>query len=234
MPRTHKTTVTKKTTATKKQPAKTPDIHEIAVYTLLGKKDGTVSVSDILMKAKINEQLLVQAVRVYQANTHQGTQSTKTRGEVAGSTRKIYRQKGTGKARHGANKAPLFVGGGIAFGPKPRNLGLQIPQKMRRRALQQLIGEKFRQKVVTIVSGFDNASGKTKEVVTLLTSLALQDKKVLLVLGPAMKKAALGARNLGRVTVRMTNVSSLDMISHEHLVLAKEAYVDWSKKTLIT
>ncbi|MEK7165527.1 MAG: 50S ribosomal protein L4 [Patescibacteria group bacterium] len=234
MPSTHKTTVIKKTVIAKKQPVKVPNTHDVAVFSLLGKKDGTVSVSDALMKSKITLQLLGQAVRVYQANTHQGTQSTKTRGEVSGSTRKIYRQKGTGRARHGANKAPIFVGGGIAFGPKPRDFGLLIPKKMRRRALQQIIGEKFRQESVTIVSGFEKATGKTKEVVKLLTQLELQDKKILLVLDPAMKKAAQGARNLNRVTVRMgINLSSLDVISNEHLVLAKEAYTDWNKKTLI-
>src|SRR5581483_3879222 len=106
-----------------------------SVYDLKGKAIGRVTLPSEVFGVEENPHLLAQAVRVYLANQRQGTVSTKTRGEVQGSTRKIYRQKGTGRARHGGIRAPIFVHGGIVFGPKPREFSLSMPQKMRRLAL---------------------------------------------------------------------------------------------------
>src|SRR5258708_225116 len=100
-----------------------------------GKVSGKVSLPGEMFGEKVNKTLLAQAVRVYLANQRQGNASTKTRGEVDGSTAKIYRQKGTGRARHGSKRAPIFVKGGLVFGPKPRDFSLALPQKMKRKAL---------------------------------------------------------------------------------------------------
>src|SRR3989344_7204583 len=107
----------------------------VPVYEISGKEKGSLSLPKEAFSVDVNKALLAQAVRVYQSNQRQGTASTKTRGEVVGSTRKIYRQKGTGRARHGDIKAPIFVGGGVAHGPKSANYRKSISQKMRRIAL---------------------------------------------------------------------------------------------------
>ena len=115
----------------------------IDVFDIKGKNVGSISLPESIFKAKVNPQVVAQAVRVYLANQRQGTSSTKTRGEVQGSTRKIYRQKGTGRARHGSIRAPIFVHGGVAFGPKPRDFSLKIPSKIKQQALFSAFSSKF-------------------------------------------------------------------------------------------
>src|SRR3989344_6029979 len=105
------------------------------VYDLKGAKSGTLALPKEVFGTKVNNSLMAQAVRVYLANQRQGNATTKTRGEVQGSSKKIYRQKGTGRARHGSLRAPIFVKGGIVFGPKPRDFSLDLPKKMKRKAL---------------------------------------------------------------------------------------------------
>lgn len=147
----------------------------LAVYDLTGAKKGTVELSKEIFGAKPNEKLMAQAVRVYLVNQRQGTASTKTRGDVIGSTRKIYRQKGTGKARHGAIKAPIFVGGGIAFGPHPRNFELKMSKQMRRKALFSALSAQLAKEKVFAVDG-KASSGKTKEVFGLFKKLSVLTK----------------------------------------------------------
>src|SRR6185437_7247197 len=108
-----------------------------------GKVTGKIALPGEIFGEKLNKALLAQAVRVYLANQRQGNASTKTRGEVDGSTRKIYRQKGTGRARHGSVRAPIFVHGGIAHGPKPRDFSLTMPQKMKQKALFSALSTKL-------------------------------------------------------------------------------------------
>src|SRR3989344_7875158 len=125
------------------------------VFDLSGKVTTTVTLPEYLFGAKVNRPLMAQAVRVYLANQRAGTQSTKTRGEVDGSTRKIYRQKGTGRARHGGIRAPIFVGGGIAHGPKPHDFSRELPQKMRRAALFSALSGKLKDGEVKIMKNLD-------------------------------------------------------------------------------
>src|SRR6266404_5428662 len=120
----------------------------VAVVGIDGKVSGKVSLPGEMFGEKVNKALLAQAVRVYLANQRQGNASTKTRGEVDGSTAKIYRQKGTGRARHGSKRAPIFVKGGIVFGPKPRDFSLSLPQKMKRKALFSALSAKVKDKEV--------------------------------------------------------------------------------------
>ena len=170
-----------------------------------------------------NAQIL-QAIRVYQTNLRQGTASTKTRGEVTGSTRKIYRQKGTGRARHGAITAPIFVGGGITFGPKPRHFELLLPQKMRRQAFTSVLSDRIKAKAVTLLVGADKVSGKTRDMHQFLEKANLLNKKVLFVFDTKMKKAIQATRNLPHATLRTAeNVSLLDLLTTEHLIAAEDA-----------
>jgi large subunit ribosomal protein L4 len=156
------TPVKAETTVTVKPVTKVTRGVKIDVLDLTGKVQTSIDLPAELFGAKVNKQIMAQAVRVYLANQRQGTQSTKTRGEVTGSTRKIYRQKGTGRARHGGITAPIFVGGGIALGPKPRDYGLSLPKKMRRVALASALTSQLNAGKVKVVDGFDTIEPKTK------------------------------------------------------------------------
>src|SRR5581483_11661290 len=121
---------------------------EKEVFDMSGKIAGTVQLPEEVFGAKVNEALLSQAMRVYSSNTHQGTSSTKTRAEVRGGGRKPWRQKGTGRARQGSTRAPHWRGGGVIFGPKPRDLSLDLPLKMRRAALRSALSARVEDVIV--------------------------------------------------------------------------------------
>ena len=148
----------------------------VAVYSLAGAKKGTISLNKEIFGAKVNKTLMAQAVRVYLVNQRQGTASTKTRGEVRASTRKIYRQKGTGRARHGAITAPIFRGGGIAFGPRSRTFELKMSKQMRKKALFSALSSKLLENKILVVD-VDSATGKTKEMHKMFAVLKLLSKK---------------------------------------------------------
>jgi len=204
MPRTKKTPVSKekteKTKVKKTEVKKTTEL-TLPVYDVKGEEVKSLELPKEIFKSKINNSLLAQAIRVYQFNQRQGTASTKTRSEVKGSTRKIYRQKGTGRARHGDIKAPIFVGGGVAFGPKPRDYSLKINKKQKRQAIFSALSLQYQQKNIFL---FDdkvlNIEAKTKSAAKLLEKLNIFGKKVLFVL-PKMEKNSfiLATRNIKEV-----------------------------------
>ncbi len=195
----------------------------LAHFNLKGESEKGVSVPEDLAKVQVNPRLIVQAVRVYRMNLRQGTQSTKTRGEVTGSTRKIYRQKGTGRARHGDIKAPIFVGGGITFGPRPREFELKLPKKMKRLVFKGLLKEKAQKGEVAVVSGFDKAVGKTNEIVKLLKQLNYLGKNLLVVLDADMDLAWRAMRNIENINLRHADsVSGLDLLNCDQVIIAKE------------
>lgn len=215
-----KTKITKKTYLIKKtKPVKKTGV---PVFSLEGKEGESIDLPEIFHQ-KINADLIAQAVRVYESALRQGTQFTKTRGEVIGSTRKIYRQKGTGRARHGDIKAPIFVGGGIVFGPKPRNFKLDLSQKMRRLVLASVLSEKLNNQKILVIKGFIKATGKTAEVAKLWRKINLTNKKALLILTPDMPMAIRASGNIPNVCVRpAAAVSFLDVMKNDYLVLAYE------------
>lgn len=176
------------------------------VYNIKGKVVETIELPKEIFAAKINPQLVAQAVRVYLANQRTGTASTKTRGEVKGSSRKIYKQKGTGRARHGSIRAPIFVHGGIVFGPKPRDYSLKMPQKMRRAALFSALTEKYKNGQIKVVEGFEKITPKTKSAVEVLHNLGFNKKKnILLVLPGKVENIVRAARNIDGVDITMAN-----------------------------
>ncbi|CAN5129181.1 50S ribosomal protein L4 [soil metagenome] len=149
----------------------------VEVLDINGKVVETLSLSSEMFGSAINTTLMAQAVRVYLANQRQGTLRTKSRGEVRGSTRKIYRQKGTGRARHGGIRAPIFVGGGVAHGPKPRDYSMSFPKKMKRIALFSALSSKVNDNELKIVSGFEKVGAKTKDMAVVMKALGLTNKK---------------------------------------------------------
>lgn len=194
----------------------------IPVYSLAGRASGTLALPKEVFGAKVNEKLLAQALRVYMTNLKTFTASTKTRGEVRGSTAKIYRQKGTGRARHGAIRAPIFVGGGIVFGPKPRKVRLTLPKKMKKAALFSALSSKMADKSIVAVSGLEKATGKTKQMVALMDKL--KTKNALIVTGDKVDNVLRGVRNIPGVNVLTANlVNAYEILKHDMLMLTKDA-----------
>ncbi len=214
-----------------KKPATERKNLSVDVYGLDGKVLGKVSLSVEIFGEKINKQLLAQAVRVYLANKRQGNASTKTRGEVEGSTRKIYRQKGTGRARHGSVRAPIFVKGGIVFGPKPRDFSLDLPKKMRRKALFVALSAKLKDGELKIVSGFEAMAPKTKDFVAGLKKLDVTTKGKMLVIAPdSFESAKRAVRNVQGVSLTAaTRLNAYDVLKSKNILLSKEAISEMEK-----
>jgi len=161
------------------------------VLSVEGKELRTIQLDDSVFARKVSEGAIYYAVRNELANARVGTASTKTRGEVAGSRRKPWRQKGTGRARSGTFQSPVRVGGGVAFGPKPRDYSYHIPRKMKQAAIKSLLSLKTGSDDLLIVEDFTIESGKTKELAVILTALTARERTVL-VLGnddPMVKRA---------------------------------------------
>jgi len=217
----------------KKESEKTPKTStqtlQAAVYGIDGKEHGTVSLQEDIFGSRINKELLAQVVRVYLANQRQGTASTKTRGEVTGSTRKIYRQKGTGRARHGAIRAPIFVGGGIVFGPKPRDFELSLPKRMKKAALKSALSLKVSEKTISVVDGVEKLSGKTSEVAKLLSAMKLVNKgkkanKVLVVCTGNEDKLRQAGSNIEGLRLERANLlNTYEVLNSNHIVFVKTA-----------
>lgn len=194
----------------------------VSVLGLDGKTAGSVTLPAQYFGQKPNSQLMAQAVRVFLANQRTGHASTKTRGEVEGSTRKIYKQKGTGKARHGAIRAPIFVGGGIVFGPRPRDYSLSLPQKMKRVALASALTQQFGNQNVIVVSGLSDVT-KTKTVAQALTALGAT-RKTLLVTAKKSASAARAGRNIEGVDILpVSDLNTYSVLMHGKVVFMKEA-----------
>lgn len=203
----------------------------VPVYSLTGRAAGTLSLPKQIFGQKVNKTLLVQAVRVYATNQKFLLAETKSRGEVKGSSAKIYRQKGTGRARHGSIRAPIFVGGGIVFGPKPRKVRLSLPKRMKTAALLSALSSKVADKSVIGLTGVDKSSGKTKEIAQLLKQLNLKFKEqklklgnILIVTGEKRDNIVRGARNIPGVDVLPVNlINAYEVLRHDMLLLEKEA-----------
>lgn len=197
------------------------------VYNLLGKKTGTVEIPKEIYAAKGSDLLLAQAVRVYLANQRQGNQSVQTRADVTGSTRKIYKQKGTGRARHGDRKAPIFVGGGVAHGPKPRDYTLKLNKKQKRRALLYSLATRFKKDDIIFVDKLLNMQPKTSEMHGLLKSLNLDNRrnKILMVYThDNSKNFKMASRNLENVSLRpVSDLTSYDVLLPQKLIFEKES-----------
>lgn len=207
-------------------PVKKVDKWSIPVYSLTGTAAGTLPLPKEIFGKEVNKKLLSQALRVYMTNQSFLQGYTKGRGEVEGSTAKIYRQKGTGRARHGAIRAPIFVGGGITFGPKPRKIRLELPQKMKKAALISAFSSKMADKSLIALSGTLKASGKTKEMVKLMEKLLMlkKAKSALIVTDGKAEKLVKAVRNIPGVTaVSFDLINAFEVLRHDLLFLTKEA-----------
>lgn len=197
----------------------------IPVYSLLGATSGTLDLPKEVFGVKVNKKLLSQAMRVYMTNQKIFSASTKTRGEVEGSTAKIFKQKGTGRARHGAIRAPIFVGGGIVFGPKPRKVKLELPQRMKRAALLSALSAKVVEENVLGLSGLEKVT-KTKQIAELLGKISGKDTKrktALIVTYGKTDNVVKAARNIpGLNTISADLINAYEVLKYELLLLTKE------------
>lgn len=210
----------------------------VPMYALTGKEAGTLDLPREIFGTKVNSQLLSQALRVYLNNQKGHYSNTKTRGEVQGSTRKIYKQKGTGRARHGGITAPIFVGGGIALGPKARIVTLELPKKMRQKALIAALSQKMVEKQIAGVEELTKATGKTKEMAGFINSLELvskdrkKNRSALIVVGESEVQAFRAVKNLTRVDLLPADqLNAYEVIKHQVLVMTRPAVEKLLEKT---
>jgi len=192
------------------------------VYTLNSESKDQIALSEAIFEAAINEDLMAQAVRVFLVNQRQGNANTKTRSEVTGSTRKIYKQKGTGNARHGDIKAPIFVGGGIVHGPVTHSFTLSFPVKMRRAALRSALSAKAEK--VVVIDGLLGVEAKTKIVLSAVRLAKGESKKPLIVITGEMDGVKQALRNSDLFEyMNVTDLNTYEVLNHDALIFTKEA-----------
>ena len=200
----------------------------MAVVSLLntkGEQVGSLTLEASLFDVKMNPALIHEAVVAQQANSREAIAHTKTRGEVAGSSKKPWKQKGTGRARQCSTKSPIWVGGGITFGPRnERNFSLKINKRAKRKALAMILSEKVSSERFVAVDVLDLKDGKTKELAMILKNLPISKKKTLIVLPPAQKDVAIAAKNMkGIETMPSNTLNVVDLLKADVVLISKEA-----------
>ncbi len=190
----------------------------VPVYSLDGEVIEQMELSQAVFGISFNDSVVHQAMVRQLANDRQGTASTKSRGEVSGSTRKLYAQKHTGRARRGDIKSPLLRGGGVVFGPKPRTYRQSMPKKMRTLALKCVLSSKVREGNIRLVQEFGFEEPKTKEMLKILSSLGV-DSSALILTGESTPNVVKSAANLPEVKVLPSAlINVVDLLSYETLV----------------
>jgi large subunit ribosomal protein L4 len=191
----------------------------VPIYNTRGEEVGEVELRSDIFEVPINGPLMHQALVRQLANARQGTHKTKSRGEVNRTKAKWYRQKGTGRARHGSRNANLFVGGGVAHGPKPREYTKRMPRKMRRAALRSALSAKAMEGQIVVLDALEMETPRTKEVVAALGNLGL-DRQVLILLPERNEMVEKSARNLPQVkTLRAGYLNIRDLLGYDHVLM---------------
>jgi large subunit ribosomal protein L4 len=195
----------------------------VDIIDLSNKKIGTLDLSDDVFGVPVNEDLLYEAVRHHLACVRRGTASTKTRHEVAGSGKKLWKQKGTGRARMGSIRSPLWRHGGTVHGPQPRDYSYKLPKKMQLGALKSALSAKLRDGELRVVSEFAISEAKSKVMRKTLDGLEAS-RTILLVDNSANRNLALASRNLeGVKLVSSREVNVYDLLGHQHVLFTQEA-----------
>jgi len=193
---------------------------EVAVLDIKGKETGRkVSLADAVFGIEPNEHAVYLDVKQYLANQRQGTHKAKERAEITGSTRKLKKQKGTGTARAGSIKSPVFRGGGRIFGPRPRNYGFKLNKALKRLARKSALSIKANDNAITVVEDFSFDTPKTKNFIEVLKAIGIQEKKSLIVLGESNKNVYLSSRNLkGSEVVSVSELSTYKILNAKSVV----------------
>lgn len=195
----------------------------VEVKNLKNESVGEIELNDEIFGVPLNEALIYDAVKNYLANQRQGTVATKTRGNTSGSGKKLWKQKGTGRARIASLRSPLWKGGGNVHGPQPRDWTSELPRKMKRGALKSALSERLREGNLVVVDGFDLENHKTKTFVSVAKVFGW-DKKTLIVETEPKNNLLISSRNVPGVKVATgINVNVYDVLNHEKIVFTREA-----------
>ncbi len=196
---------------------------EVPIYNTSGEKIDTLKVDEKLFGTHVNVSLLKQAVVAYHANKRQGTAATRSRGMVEGSTRKLFRQKGTGSARRGSIRTNIMRGGGVAFAKGPRDFRKKLPQKMRRAALDSALLAKMLGQDMMVVDGLQISEPKTSQMAEVLKNLKI-NRSCLLALAERDMNVYLSGRNISDLTVRITEeLNAFDVATRQKMLVTSEA-----------
>lgn len=197
---------------------------ELSVLNTAGKETKKVKLNDEIFGIEPNDHAIYLDVKQYGANNRQGTHKAKERSEVKGSTRKIKKQKGTGTARAGDIKNPLFRGGGRVFGPRPRDYSFKLNKKLKVLARKSALTYKAKQNQITVVEDFKMEAPKTQAYLKIMSALKVADQKPLLVLGETDNVLSLSSRNCqGHKVVQAKDLCTYDILRHKSLVLSESA-----------
>ncbi|TDA68596.1 MAG: 50S ribosomal protein L4 [Clostridia bacterium] len=195
----------------------------VAVYNMQGEQVGSIELSETVFGGEVNEAAMHQVLVVQAANRRQGTASTRTRGEVRGGGRKPWRQKGTGRARAGSTRSPLWRGGGTVFGPRPRDYRQVVPRALRRTALRSALAAKLRDGELLVLEKLALAEVKTRNMASMLKAVGA-DQSALIVMAEPDKRLSLSTRNIpGVATIPARELNLYEVLGHRHLILTREA-----------
>ena len=195
----------------------------IDILNLSGAVVGSMDLADSIFGIEPNQSAMRAVVLNMLANRRQGTHSTKTRSEVRGGGKRPYRQKGTGRARHGSTRSAQYVGGGIIFGPKPRDYSYTVPKKIRRLAMKSAFSSKMADSKVFVIEGLNFDSMKTKNMVEFLKAIKVEDT-ALVVLDGKNENVEKSARNIPTIKTAFVNtINVFDILKHDSFIMSKEA-----------
>jgi large subunit ribosomal protein L4 len=197
---------------------------KVSVYNMTGAQTGEIELNDDVFGVEVNEAVMHQAVVMQLANRRLGTASTKTRGLVRGGGRKPWRQKGTGRARSGSTRSPIWVGGGTVFGPLPRSYAFSMPRKARRLAIRSALSAKVKAGELLVMEDIAIAEPKTKTVVNMLESLKAGDDKALIIMASVDENVEKSSRNIpGVKSITSMGLNVYDILYHDKVLITKDA-----------
>ncbi|MDR7867678.1 MAG: 50S ribosomal protein L4 [Sporomusaceae bacterium] len=197
---------------------------KVSVYNMTGAQTGEIELNDDVFGVEVNEAVMHQAVVMQLASRRLGTASTKTRGLVRGGGRKPWRQKGTGRARSGSTRSPIWVGGGTVFGPLPRSYAFSMPRKARRLAIRSALSAKVKAGELMVMEDIAIAEPKTKTVVNMLDSLKVGDDKALIIMAALDENVEKSARNIpGVKSITSMGLNVYDILYHDKVLITKDA-----------
>ena len=195
----------------------------VALHNIAGENIGEIALSENVFGAEVNQYAVHEVVKAYLANQRQGTQSALTRAEVRGGGIKIYRQKGTGNARHHGNRAPQFTHGGVVFAPKPRDYVVNVPKKVRRLALKGALTSKVNDGEMIVLDKIALTAPKTREVAAILKNLGVEKTALLVLAGPDDTITRASANIAGLKTAYVNTINVLDILGNEKFIITEEA-----------
>jgi large subunit ribosomal protein L4 len=196
---------------------------KLTLYNRDGEQVSEVELLEGLFAAPIKEGALYHTALAQRASRRQGTAATKGRSFMRGGGAKPWPQKGTGRARHGSTRSPIWVGGAVTFGPQPRNFGYRVPKKMRRVALRSALSAKVQENKLVVVDGFEMEKPQTRAVVNMFEKLGVSGKTLIVIAG-VDENMIKSARNLpGVKTITAPQLNVLDILDHDYLVLSRDA-----------